>query len=86
MITITHTSKLVQLRKDKGLKQKDVAKEIGITASYYGMIKLGKRNPSLIHAQKVMNLWRRLRLLPSLFLNFLFLLLIRNILVFSVDE
>lgn len=36
-------SKLKQLREERGLPQKSV----GITTSYYGMIELGTRRPSL---------------------------------------
>lgn len=39
--------KLIETRKNKGLKQKDVAKRLGITASYYGMIEQGVRKPNL---------------------------------------
>jgi len=45
--------KLIQTRKSKGLQQKDVAKAVGITTSYYGMIELGKRNPDLEKAKKI---------------------------------
>lgn len=40
-------SKLKQLREERGLLQKAVAKSVGITTSYYGMIELGIRRPSL---------------------------------------
>ena len=40
-------SKLKQLREERGLLQKAVAKSVGITTSYYGMIELGTRRPSL---------------------------------------
>lgn len=39
--------KLIKLRTSMGLKQKDVAESINITASYYGMIEQGKRTPNL---------------------------------------
>lgn len=45
--------KLINLRKKLNLKQKDVANSIGITASYYGMIEIGVRNPSLDLAKKI---------------------------------
>lgn len=35
------------------LSQQDVAKSIGITASYYGMIENGVRTPNLIIAYKI---------------------------------
>ena len=40
-------SKLKQLREERGLPQKAVAKSVGLTTSYYGMIELGPRRPSL---------------------------------------
>lgn len=40
-------SKLKQLREERGLPQKAVAKSVGITTSYYGMIELETRRPSL---------------------------------------
>jgi putative transcriptional regulator len=46
-------TKLIQLRRDRRLHQKDVAKAVGITTSYYGMIELRKRNPNLILAKKI---------------------------------
>jgi putative transcriptional regulator len=44
---------LIDLRNSLKLKQKDVAKSIGITISYYGMIELGVRNPTLELAKKI---------------------------------
>ena len=41
------------LRTTNGLQQKDVAKAIGVTTSYYGMIEIGTRKPSLIIALKL---------------------------------
>lgn len=46
-------NKLYSLRNDNELSQKDVARKIGITASHYGMIEIGKRTPSLIVARKL---------------------------------
>lgn len=43
--------KLKKMRGNK--KQKEVAKDIGITASYYGMIESGTRKPSLSVAIKL---------------------------------
>lgn len=43
--------KLKELRGNK--KQKEVAKDIGITASYYGMIEAEIRKPSLSVAMKL---------------------------------
>ena len=42
-----YMSKLKQLREERGLLQKAVAKSVGITTSYYGMIELGTRRPGL---------------------------------------
>lgn len=41
------------LRTANGLQQKDVAKAIGVTTSYYGMIEVGARKPSLAIAFKL---------------------------------
>lgn len=43
--------KLKELRGNK--KQKEIAKDIGITASYYGMIEAETRKPSLSVAIKL---------------------------------
>ncbi|WP_276704336.1 helix-turn-helix transcriptional regulator [Romboutsia ilealis] len=48
-------NRLKLLRTTKGLQQKDVAMAIGITTSYYGMIEVGSRKPSLIIALKLAN-------------------------------
>lgn len=45
--------KLIELRNLKDLKQKDIAKMIGISTSYYGMIEQGVRTPNLQLAQKI---------------------------------
>lgn len=44
-------NKLRELRGRK--KQKEIAKSVGITTSYYGMIEIGSRNPSLDIAKKL---------------------------------
>jgi putative transcriptional regulator len=44
---------LIDLRNTLKLKQKDVAKSVEITVSYYGMIELGVRNPTLELAKKI---------------------------------
>jgi putative transcriptional regulator len=46
-------NQLKLLRVTKNLQQKDVAKAIGVTTSYYGMIELGTRRPSLIIAYRL---------------------------------
>ena len=40
-------NRLKELRAERNLTQKAVAKAVGITTSYYGMIELGVRQPSL---------------------------------------
>lgn len=50
-------SKLIKLRVDKKLTQKDIAPLVGVTVSYYGMIELGKRTPRLILARKIADLF-----------------------------
>lgn len=44
---------LIQLRKKINLTQNDIANELGITTSYYGMIEQGTRTPSLVLAKKI---------------------------------
>lgn len=44
---------LFLLRSKFGLSQKEVAENIGITTSYYGMIEIGERTPSLVVAYKL---------------------------------
>jgi len=44
---------LISLRKQKSKKQKDIAEAIGITTSYYGMIEVGDRTPSLKYAKAI---------------------------------
>lgn len=65
--------------------------EFGTGKRNYGLNRLTARLKETCETQihlifMVMNLWKRLRLLPSLFLNLLFRLLNRNILVFSIEE
>lgn len=38
--------KLLEFRKSKGLKKKEIAKEIGISPSYYYKVESGYQNPS----------------------------------------
>ena len=40
-------NRLKELRAQNNLTQKAVARAVGITTSYYGMIELGVRKPSL---------------------------------------
>jgi putative transcriptional regulator len=51
--------KLIGLRQAAKLKQKDVARELGITTSYYGMIETGVRTPDLELAQKIAVYWNK---------------------------
>lgn len=44
---------LISLRKSRGLTQKDVAEKLGITTSFYGMIEVGSRNPTLELAKNI---------------------------------
>lgn len=44
---------LKSLRESNGLSQYQLAKKANITRSYYGLIENGKRNPSLLNAQKI---------------------------------
>lgn len=46
-------NKLLVLREEFLLTQKEIAEKVGITTSHYGMIELGVRNPSLITARKL---------------------------------
>lgn len=46
-------NKLKSLRQENNLSQKDVAIATGITTSYYGMIEVGARKPSLLVAKKL---------------------------------
>ena len=52
-------TKLQELRKSKGISQKDVAKALGVTTGYYGMIELGKRKPSLKTAFQIANFFNK---------------------------
>lgn len=44
---------LITLRKDRNFRQKDIAKALGITTSYYGMIEQGSRTPNLKLANEI---------------------------------
>lgn len=46
-------TKLIELRNNKDLKQKHIAKAVEITTSYYGMIEQGVRTPTLEVAKKI---------------------------------
>lgn len=46
-------SNLKKLRLEHNLKQREMAEILGITTSYYGMIEIGTRKPSLKIAIKI---------------------------------
>lgn len=46
-------SRLIKLRKQRGMTQQKVACELGITRSFYGMIETGNRNPTLDLARRI---------------------------------
>ena len=50
-------NKLINLRKDADLTQKDIAELLDITRGYYGHIETGKRDPNLKLALKIANLF-----------------------------
>lgn len=52
-IKVKKRNKLIELRNNKQLKQRQVAEVCGITTSYYGMIELGDRTPTLEIAMKI---------------------------------
>lgn len=52
-------NKLLWLREKNNLTQKDVAEQIGITTSAYGMIELGSRKPSLNTAYKIAKFFKK---------------------------
>lgn len=49
--------KLIVLRKEKGLTQRQVADQLGVTRSFYGMIETGDRNPTLDLARRIAELF-----------------------------
>ena len=49
--------RLIELRKERGWRQKDVAENVGITVSYYGMIEAGIRTPSLMLGFKIADVY-----------------------------
>ncbi|HBI7094634.1 helix-turn-helix transcriptional regulator [Clostridium perfringens] len=51
-------NKILSLRLEKGLTQKEIACILGITTSYLGMIEKGVRKPSLDLAYKISNLFK----------------------------
>lgn len=47
---------LKDIRKNKGIEVETISIECGISQSYYSLIETGKRNPSVILAQRIGNL------------------------------
>lgn len=46
-------NRLIQRRKQLGLKQEDVARAVGITREFYGMIERGKRRANVDLALRI---------------------------------
>ncbi len=44
---------LIKVRKQLGMTQEDVAQAAGIHRSYYGLIEIGRRNPTLKIATQI---------------------------------
>lgn len=44
---------IIELRKKKGLTQKEIATECGISRQYYGLIESGERNVPVKTAKKI---------------------------------
>lgn len=51
------SSNLKRLREERGLKQKFIAKQLGITANYYSQIENGHRAPQVEHLLKLRNIF-----------------------------
>lgn len=51
------TSNLKALREERGLKQKFVAEQLGITQNYYSQIENGHRHPQVEHLLKIRELF-----------------------------
>lgn len=51
--------KLIELRKESGLTQEQVAEAADINRSYYGFIENGSRNPSLDKAEKIAKVFNK---------------------------
>lgn len=56
-VTQTRRDYLVKLRLTRGWQQKDVAAQLGVTASFYGMIEQGVRTPRLSMALQMERLF-----------------------------
>ncbi|MFA8439340.1 helix-turn-helix domain-containing protein [Pueribacillus sp. YX66] len=55
--TKTITSNLKILREKRGIKQKFIAEQLGISANYYSQIENGHRQPQLEHLIKLRNIF-----------------------------
>jgi len=51
------SSNLKQLREDRGIKQKFIAEQLGISANYYSQIENGHRPPQVEHLFKLRNIF-----------------------------
>lgn len=51
------TSNLKALREERGIKQKFIAEQLGISANYYSQIENGHRLPQLEHLLKLRNIF-----------------------------
>jgi len=51
------TSNLKMLREERGLKQKYIAEQLGITQNYYSQIENGHRPPQVEHLLKLRNIF-----------------------------
>ena len=51
------TNNLKQLREDRGIKQKFIAEQLGISANYYSQIENGHRKIQLEHLLKLRNIF-----------------------------
>ena len=47
-----------ELRKERGLQQREVANLLGVTQSYYSMIELGQRKLSVENAKKIGEIYK----------------------------
>ena len=53
MERIAKKPNLLALRETYGWTQQEVAKKLGISRSYYGMLEAGHRNPTVLVAKKL---------------------------------
>ena len=51
------SNNLKQLREDRGIKQKFIAEQLGISANYYSQIENGHRPPQVEHLLKLRNIF-----------------------------